>query len=117
VRELLKRAKIYIDFGPHPGMDRLPREAALAGCLVVTNQEGAAQYKEDVPLPARYKVQTFDPDAIHKLLKDLLENFDERTKDLDEYRDWIRGQHESMKKCVKGLVDELVTKRAARIKY
>jgi hypothetical protein len=31
VRELLQRAKIYIDFGPHPGMDRLPREAALAG--------------------------------------------------------------------------------------
>lgn len=111
VRGLLLRAKIYMDFGPHPGMDRLPREAALAGCLVVTNQEGAAQYDEDVPLPAKYKVKVFDPEAIHKLLKDLLENVEARNSDLEDYRAWIRGQKEGMKVCVANLVEELVTKR------
>jgi hypothetical protein len=115
VRELLQRAKIYIDFGPHPGMDRLPREAALAGCLVVTNREGAAFYDQDVPLPSKYKVHNFDPDTIHKLLKDLLDNQQERSKDLDEYRTWIGGQRERMKTCVANLVTELVTKRAKSI--
>ena len=111
VRGLLLRAKVYMDFGPHPGMDRLPREAALAGCLVVTNQEGAAQYHEDVPLPAKYKVRVFDPEAIHKLLKDLLENVETRNSDLEEYRAWIQGQKDEMKVCVANLVEELVTKR------
>jgi hypothetical protein len=115
VRELLKKAKIYIDFGPHPGMDRLPREAALAGCLVVTNMEGAASYQEDVPLPAKYKVRKFDPETIHRLLKDLLQNFDERKKDLDEYRCWIRDQKERMNDCISNLVTELVTKRAKKV--
>lgn len=111
VRGLLLQAKIYIDFGPHPGMDRLPREAALAGCLVVTNREGAAQYDEDVPLPAKYKVLKFDPEAVHKLLKDLLANSETCNAELEEYRTWIRGQKERMKACVANLVEELVTKR------
>ena len=115
VRQLLHKAKIYMDFGPHPGMDRLPREAALAGCLVVTNMEGAAFYEQDVPLPAKYKVRKFDPAAINKLLKDLLDNAEERNKDLDEYRSWIRGQKERMKECVHTLVEELVTKRAGNV--
>lgn len=111
VGELLKSAKLYVDFGPHPGMDRLPREAALAGCCVVTNREGAAQFDEDVPLLARYKVREFNADAIHKLLKDLLDNFEERSKDFDEYRQWIRGQKERMKTCVSSFLDEVVEKR------
>lgn len=32
VQELLAAAKVYIDFGHHPGRDRIPREAALSGC-------------------------------------------------------------------------------------
>jgi hypothetical protein len=111
VRELLSSAKIYCDFGPHPGMDRLPREAALAGCCVVTNKEGAAKYDEDVPLPSRYKVQEFNADAIHKLLIHLLENFDERSKDFDEYRTWINGQKERMKECVSSFLHQVVEKR------
>ena len=112
VRELLSSAKIYCDFGPHPGMDRLPREAALAGCCVVTNREGAAKYDEDVPLPLRYKVQEFNADAIHKLLVDLLDNFDERTMDFDEYRTWINGQREHMKECVSNFLNQVVAKRS-----
>eukprot|EP00540_Astrosyne_radiata_P019164 CAMPEP_0116843322 /NCGR_PEP_ID=MMETSP0418-20121206/12022_1 /TAXON_ID=1158023 /ORGANISM="Astrosyne radiata, Strain 13vi08-1A" /LENGTH=163 /DNA_ID=CAMNT_0004474059 /DNA_START=20 /DNA_END=511 /DNA_ORIENTATION=- len=97
VRSLLKQAKIYIDFGPHPGMDRLPREAALAGCVVVTNTEGAAFYEKDVPLPAKYKVKKFDVEIIHKLLTDILKHFEERTQDLKEYREWIHGQGTTIK--------------------
>ena len=51
-------------------MDRLPREAALAGCIVITNREGAAAHDEDVPLPPEFKFRTFDVEAIHALLVD-----------------------------------------------
>jgi hypothetical protein len=117
VRQLLKQCKIYVDFGPHPGMDRLPREAALAGCCVVTNREGAAHLIDDVPIPSKYKIQTFDVDVIHKLLLDLMENFEERSKDFDNYREWIRGQRERMKECVSIFLDEVVEKRKKNQKY
>ena len=35
---LLRSVKVYIDFGEHPGMDRIPREAAISGCCVITGR-------------------------------------------------------------------------------
>jgi hypothetical protein len=111
VRTMLLQAKVYIDFGHHPGMDRLPREAALAGCLVVTNRQGAAGFDQDVPLPDKYKRKTFDVEEIHQLLKELMENFDERSRDLDDYRSWIHGQEASMMECVSNFIDIIVTSK------
>jgi hypothetical protein len=99
VTELLKSSKVYIDFGNHPGMDRLPREAALAGCIVVTNKQGAAGYTSDVPIGDQYKFNKFDEDKIHNKLKECLDNFEDKCKDFDAYRTWIKTQ-EMVMDCV-----------------
>lgn len=46
----LLRAEIYLDLGNHPGKDRIPREAALLNCVVVTNIRGSAGNQVDVPI-------------------------------------------------------------------
>ena len=51
-----RRGQVYIDFGHHPGQDRLPREAAACGCLVVTGTRGSAGFHADVPLPPALKL-------------------------------------------------------------
>lgn len=53
--QLLQRAKVYIDFGFHPGKDRLPRECAMNGCCVITGMRGSAGFFEDVSVPPQYK--------------------------------------------------------------
>jgi len=53
VMNALKRCKVYMDLGSHPGRDRIPREAALMGCVVVTNLSGTAAYREDVMVDTR----------------------------------------------------------------
>ena len=55
VIETFKLAKIYIDFGNHPGKDRMPREAAILGCCVITNYRGSAFFHDDVPISDKYK--------------------------------------------------------------
>lgn len=47
----LRSCQFYIDFGHHPGKDRLPREAARAGCIVFVRRQGAAANATDVLLP------------------------------------------------------------------
>ena len=37
-----------VDLGHHPGKDRLPREAALAGCVTVVGRAGAAVFADEV---------------------------------------------------------------------
>ena len=60
MREVLETSKVYIDFGNHPGKDRIPREAAISGCCVITGKRGAARFYQDVPIPEEYK---FDDDT------------------------------------------------------
>lgn len=95
VSDLLSRAKIYIDFGNHPGKDRLPREAAMAGCCVITGIQGAAGNTEDIPIPRRYKLNDNNHDYVSEfrsLAHNILENFDEHSKHFDEYRASIRSE-------------------------
>jgi hypothetical protein len=57
VRAALETCKVYIDFGAHPGKDRIPREAAMRGAVVVVGRQGSAHNDQDVQISARYKVE------------------------------------------------------------
>jgi len=89
VKELLEQAKVYIDFGPHPGKDRLPREAAVCGARVVVNRRGSAGNMVDVPIPDMFKIDDTKPgfeDAAADLVMALLGDFDKHQKWFNYYR-------------------------------
>jgi hypothetical protein len=94
VIKTLQRAKVYIDFGNHPGKDRIPREAAILGCCVITGKRGSAAFFEDVSIPEEYKFEDREeniPKIIDKI-KDCFENYEERYKDFEHYREVIKNE-------------------------
>jgi len=56
VQRLLQSASIYLDLGHHPGRDRLPREAAVCGAVVIVGRRGSAAFQKDVPIPEDLKI-------------------------------------------------------------
>lgn len=91
VADLLKIAKVYIDFGEHPGRDRIPREAALYGCVVLTGQKGSAGNPVDVPIPLEYKfADDGNPDEVCSLISEVMTNYSVHHDYFDRYRHWIR---------------------------
>jgi hypothetical protein len=76
VRDALFQARVYIDFGHHPGKDRVPREAAIAGAVVLLHAAGAANFFGDHPLPADYRFTQDDvvSGRLHKRLDDILDD-------------------------------------------
>jgi hypothetical protein len=46
----LASSKIYLDLGTHPGTDRIPREAAMLDCVIVTNKRGSAGNQIDIAI-------------------------------------------------------------------
>ena len=91
---VLKKAKVYVDFGNHPGKDRLPRECAMNGCCIVTGMRGSAAYDEDVPIPREYKFNENKAnieDIIFKI-RFTMENFSAAIKDFDTYRTKIKNE-------------------------
>lgn len=63
VAQALESSLVYLDLGAHPGKDRMPREAALAGSVVLVANRGAAANGVDVPLPQAHKIDVL-PDIV-----------------------------------------------------
>lgn len=91
---LQKKAKVYIDFGNHPGMDRIPRETAMMHCCVITNKCGSAGYFNDVPIFDEFKFDDYhlNYEKLHKKICDCLKNYDNNDKKFDDYRNFIMNQ-------------------------
>lgn len=104
VVETLKESKLFIDFGYHPGRDKIPREAvALMNCLI-TNRKGAANYKTDIPIPDEYKfLSETDPLIIEKI-RYCIENYETAIQDFQEYRDVIKNQSYEFNKQISDFV-------------
>ena len=85
---LLAKSKVYIDFGEHPGKDRIPREAAMLGCCVITGRRGAAAFDGDLPIPSGYKFEDRAQSipAILDTINACLSDYPKRTADFEAYR-------------------------------
>jgi hypothetical protein len=95
VNELLSSTMLYVDFGHHPGRDRLPREAALAGCCVITGRRGAAGNNIDIAIPEEYKIDENGPDFIRefkRVASGVFGEFTIQAERFENYRQLISGE-------------------------
>ena len=88
--EEMARCRVFLDLGWHPGRDRMPREAALAGCVVVVNQEGSAGDKRDMPLPVSLRLRNPSQEELVERLRGIIAS--EESMGMADYRDWVEGQ-------------------------
>jgi len=109
VSKLLRRSKVYIDFGNHPGKDRFPREAAISGCCVITGKKGAAQNDYDISIPNEYKFNDsiFSIKSIGEMIQKCLDNYELTSKDFEQYREKIKQEKEKFKEDTKNLINQL----------
>ncbi len=106
--DVMSRSMLYIDFGNHPGKDRIPREAALCGCCVITGKNGSARLN-DVNIPNKYK---FDKDyklipAITECVTYILSNYKDHIGKFEKYRKTIIKEFSAFKDGVDMLVERL----------
>lgn len=102
VIQLMKKAKVYVDFGYHPGKDRLPRECAANGCCIITGSRGSAGFFEDVMVPLKYK---FDERKVSKLeivktIRWTLDNYNTAINDFYQYRIKIASEKKEFEEQV-----------------
>jgi hypothetical protein len=85
-------SKLYIDFGHHPGKDRLPREAAIHGCCIITGVFGSANNSLDVNIPEAYKIDNRSPyffNYFKAQVNLILNHFEECAGEFSDYRSTI----------------------------
>ena len=94
VVRLLQKAKVYIDFGFHPGKDRIPREAAFLKCCVITNKRGSANFSKDVAISEEFKFEENGAslNLIRNKIEDCFNNYTENIVKFEAYRKEIKQQ-------------------------
>lgn len=94
MREKLTHSMVYVDFGNHPGKDRIPREAAMSGCCIITGKRGAAGNPVDVMIPSHYKYDDNQANisAIVKCIRDIFGDYGKCFEQQKEYREKIKNE-------------------------
>ncbi|MBC5992107.1 hypothetical protein [Pontibacter cellulosilyticus] len=105
VKDTLSKSKVYIDFGNHPGKDRLPREAAMNNCCVITGREGSANYTKDLPIPEEFKFENVasNKETIRDLILDCFNDFEEISKSFANYRQQIINEEQTFEEEIQNL--------------
>lgn len=96
VHNVFKRCKIYVDNGNHPGKDRMPREAALLGCVVITNRKGSASNDIDIPIEEKCS----NDDECKKLIKKVFSNYEFYLEKQKSYKNSIKIEKNIMKQNI-----------------
>ena len=101
IPKVLKSAKVYIDFGNHPGKDRFPREAVACGCRLITGKRGSAAFREDVPIPECFKISdNSDDSVILEQIYSLIDNYNQTGEAYKEYLEMIREEFHTFEEDV-----------------
>jgi len=100
----LKECKIYVDLGAHPGQDRIPREAALMGCVIITNKLGAANNEIDIPIAEKVD----GPEELKELIEKVFNNYDDYYEKQKSYRESILTEKERFTKEVSIIANYLL---------
>jgi len=109
IAHIYASAKLHIDFGPFPGREYIPREAAINDMCVITGKRGASKYHEDVPVPEKYKFEAKSENIpeIAKTIKDCVYNYDVHVNDFLEYKNFALGLERTFEKDILDIFNKI----------
>lgn len=98
--KVFKKTKIYIDFGYHPGKDKMPREAVLFDNCILTNYKGSAKNKFDIPISNKFKFrQKYNElNKIDSLINYLFKNHKTELKKFVKYKKKVLDEEKVFKR-------------------
>ena len=106
--DTLKKSKIYMDIGSHPGKDRLPREAALLGNCIITNKKGSAGNPKDLSIPSEFKFkENFkNLDKINNKIKQIFDDYDNEIEKFKDYLNSISNEENNFKNQIRNIFSQ-----------
>jgi hypothetical protein len=111
IKSLISDSKIYIDFGDHPGKDRMPRECASGGCVIITGTQRCASNKKDVPIDTKFEYNenndTYDYQKIAEFILEVLDNYEIYFEKQKQYRNIIRKEKKTFIEEVRNMISLL----------
>jgi hypothetical protein len=113
VIELMKKSKIYIDFGKFPGRDRIPREAVMLDNVIIIGKRGSGYNDVDFPINKNFKIsvnkRAFVENVI-EIIEYALNNYSSLITEFKTFKDQLINEKKYFKIRVKNSLKDLITK-------
>jgi hypothetical protein len=105
MRTILRKTKLHVDFGYFPGRDKIPREALVSGCCLLTGRGGTAAFKEDLGIPEKYKLhpEEQNPENIKNIIIKIMNNYEDSFNEFLPFREFVVNEKSRMIDDVKNL--------------
>ena len=100
VKNLYNEAMLFIELGNFSGRDRMPREAVLSGCVVISSTNGSAAYYDDIQLPDFYKVNTrhtYQRELVDKVIS-VTGNYQKHFDEMKPYIKYLRHERDDFER-------------------
>ena len=107
VIDAMRHAKLYVDFGEFPGRERMPREAALCGCCIITSKIGSAAYDGDFRHPFKFESKESHLWAIRECIRRVLSDYDNMRTHWDPLRQQLRSDATEIPKQLQEVVNAI----------
>jgi len=97
VFDLMSKAMIFAEFGNYSGRDRMPREAAMLGCIIFMNTRGTAALEEDYNTPRKYCITDSNENLsfIIEQLSQCAENYNQYYADFNDFREQLISENKN----------------------
>jgi hypothetical protein len=97
--------KVYIDFGTHPGRDKIPREAVINGCCIIVGRRGSARFYEDIPINKEYKfeIEGLDYTKVIKKIHECFKEYKKKIKDFEFYKKEVVKDEKKFEENIKDI--------------
>lgn len=107
VIDTMRHAKLYVDFGEFPGRERMPREAALCGCCVISSKTGSAAYDGDFRHAFKFDSKESHLWAIRACIRKALSDYDNMRSHWDPLRQQLRNDVTEIPKQLQEVVNAI----------
>lgn len=100
---IFSSSKLYIDFGHFPGPERLPREAAILGCCILSGKLGCSGNPYDFPIYNTYKLDIKDKNfkSNFKIMTEsIFSDFVTHHIKFENFRNYLRTTPDTFKKQI-----------------
>ena len=110
VVKLMSESVVFAEFGSNHGRDRMPREAAMSGCIVFMNPRGSSAIKEDYNIDNQYiitdKLKNYP--LIIRRIKQAAQNYNTQISDFETFRKQLINENINFDNNVKNTFNKLI---------
>jgi hypothetical protein len=111
LRNVMDTSKLYIELGHLPGPDRLSRECASRGSVILLGKRGSGLDWDDFPIEEKIDYDqsnnTFDYRSICYSIVDIIKNYNSYYIKQKSFRDILRGERDIYIKQIKTFVEKI----------